>query len=226
MAPTNMSADDGTTSTSSSANQQGPSFKLADYIRTATQNYISRTTKIQGSENLTMKGKSIIQSNTIIHGEYTNSQIYIGRYCYIEDGVVLMPSVAPINMDPVLENRWSLLENILKVDNDTPPMNENEKVLPIVIGSHTHIGYNTRIYSTSVGSCVRIGNNCVLSPRSRVHDCCIIEDNSIVPDDMIIPPFSRFRGNKIVGTLPECSGSEFVDSCVQDYLAFVKNLED
>ena len=226
MAPTNMSADGGgTTNSPSTSPQKVPSFKSADYIRTATQNYISRTTKIQGPNNLTMKGKSIIQSNTIIHGEYTNSQIYIGRYCYIEDGVVLTPSVAPINMDPLLENRWSLSEN-KKIDNDTPPMNDNEKVLPIVIGSHTHIGYNTRIYSTSVGSCVRIGNNCVLSPRSRVHDCCIIEDNSIVPDDMIIPPFSRFRGNKIVGTLPECTGSEFVDSCVQDYLAFVKNLED
>ena len=224
MAPANMNADGGAISSSLSSQQQGPSFKSADYIRTTTGSFISRTAKIHG-QALTMKGKSIIQSNTIIHGEYTNSQIYIGRYCYIEDGVVIMPSVAPINMDPLLENRWSLSEN-KKIDNDTPPMNENEKVLPIIIGSHTHIGYNTRIYSTSVGSCVRIGNNCLLSPRSRVHDCCIIEDNSTVPDDMIIPPFSRFRGNKIVGTLPECSGSEFVDSCVQQYLTFVKNLED
>jgi len=48
-----------------------------------------------------------------------------------------------------------------------------------------------------------------------------------LPPDMVVPPFSRVRGSpgRIVGTLPECTGSEFVDSCVQSYENFVRELE-
>jgi len=138
--------------------------------------------------------------------------------------VVMTPSVVPISSDPLLSidsDRSSL------AGGDAPP-GENEKALPIIIGSHTQIGSNTRIQSVSIGSCVRIGSNCILSPRSKVHDCCIIEDGTVIPPDLVVPPFSRVRGSpgKIVGTLPECCGGEFVEGCVQDYLHFVNILED
>lgn len=133
----------------------------------------------------------------------------------------MTPSVVPISSDPLLTiDRPSS-------GGDTPP-GKNEKALPIIIGSHTQIGPNTRIQSVSIGSCVRIGSNCILSPRSKVHDCCIIEDGTVIPPDLVVPPFSRVRGSpgKIVGTLPECCGGEFVEGCVQDYLHFVKILEN
>jgi dynactin-5 len=74
---------------------------------------------------------------------------------------------------------------------------------------------------------VRIGKNCILSQRSKIFDCCVIEDGSVVTEDMVVPPFSRVAGSpaRIVGTLPESCGHEFVEGCVNDYCSFVKNLE-
>ena len=202
------------------------SVSKSDYIRTATQNYISRKANVLGAPNLTTKGKSIIQSNTTIHGDY-GAPIHIGRYCYIEQGVVLSPSVVPISNDPLLAIDNNNIENYNNIRRSPP--GKNEKALPIIIGSHTQIGSNTTVQSVTIGSCVRIGSNCTLSPRTKIHDCCIIEDDTVIPPDMVIPPFSRVRGSKvwkIVGMLPECCGTEFVDGCVQDYQTFVQRLED
>jgi len=104
---------------------------------------------------------------------------------------------------------------------------KHEKSIQLIIGSHTTIGTNSQICSLSVGSNVRIGKNCILSQRSKIYDCCIIEDGTVVPEDMIVPPFSRVAGvpAKVVGTLPECCGSEFIEECVNDYGMFVKQLE-
>ena len=139
----------------------------------------------------------------------------------------MIPSVVPISSDPLLAiDRPSSASG---GDDIIMPPGKNEKALPIIIGSHTQIGQNTRIQSVTIGSCVRIGSNCILSPRSKVHDCCIIEDGTVIPPDMVVPPFSRVRGSpvgKIVGTLPECCGGEFVEGCVQEYLQFVRSLED
>eukprot|EP00571_Detonula_confervacea_P012707 CAMPEP_0172298622 /NCGR_PEP_ID=MMETSP1058-20130122/1193_1 /TAXON_ID=83371 /ORGANISM="Detonula confervacea, Strain CCMP 353" /LENGTH=229 /DNA_ID=CAMNT_0013007903 /DNA_START=21 /DNA_END=710 /DNA_ORIENTATION=+ len=225
-----VSAPSGSRPEDQGSSSQGPennsssltrAVRKTDYIRTAAQNYISRSANILGAPNLSTKGKSIIQADTTIHGDF-GAPIHIGRYCYIEEGVVMILSVVPISSDPLLA-----IDRPSSGYYETPP-GKNEKALPIIIGSHTQIGSNTRIQSVTIGSCVRIGSNCTLSPRSKVHDCCIIEDNTLIPPDMVVPPFSRVRGSpgKIIGTLPECCGGEFVEGCVQDYLHFVRRLED
>ena len=83
------------------------------------------------------------------------------------------------------------------------------------------------IQSISIGSNVKIGRNCILMPRTKIHDNCIIDDDTILPPDMVVPPYSRVRGTpgKIVGTIPECWGGEFVEECVQEYLTFVRSLD-
>lgn len=162
-----------------------------------------------------------MQADATIRGDF-GSPIHVGRYCYIDRGVALVPTVVPVSSDPLLAT-----ERPSSGEDDNSPPGENERALPIIVGSHTRIGQNTRVRSVSVGSCVRVGRDCTLGPRSKVHDCCIIEDGTLVPPDMVIPPFSRVRGSpgRIVGTLPECCGGEFVEGCVQDYLRFVRSLE-
>lgn len=180
---------------------------MADaFIITTTQNYVSRTATIHNPSSVRINGKSIISSNATIHGD---GPIQIGRYCQIHEGVVIRPTMVPISNDPLLETK-------------------NEKALRVIIGSHTTIGENTTVSSLSVGSNVRIGKNCRLSPRSKVYDCCIIEDGTVIPEDMIIPPFSRVCGNpgRIVGMLPECCGHEFAEACVDDYMSFLRGLEE
>ncbi|KAL7508907.1 hypothetical protein ACHAXN_013013 [Cyclotella atomus] len=179
----------------------------SSYIVTTTQNYVSRTATLHNASSVRIKGKSIISPGVTIHGD---APIQIGRYCHIHEGVVIKPTAVPISSDALLDN--------------TP---ENERVLQLIIGSHTIIGENTTISSLSIGSNVRIGKNCILSQRSKIFDCCVIEDGSVVTEDMVVPPFSRVAGSpaRIVGTLPESCGHEFVEGCVNDYCSFVKNLE-
>ncbi|KAL3767843.1 hypothetical protein ACHAWU_007321 [Discostella pseudostelligera] len=208
---------------SSSSSSLSTSNKSSDYIITATQTYIARSATILGAQNLISNGKSLIKVNVTIHGNY-GSFIHIGRYCLIDEDVVLMPSVVPRSSDPLLAVVDRTSANYNK--NPQPP-GENEKALPLIIGSHTQIASNSHIQSISIGSNVKIGRNCILMPRTKVHDNCIIEDDTVVPPDMVVPPYSRVRGNpgRIVGALPECWGGEFVDECVQDYLTFVRSLE-
>ena len=197
------------------------SSKSSDYIITASQTYIARSANIHGAQNLISNGKSLIRANVTIHGDY-GSSIHIGRYCCIDEGVTLMPSVVPISSDPLLAvvDRTSV--------GSRPPPGANEKALPLIIGSYTQIASNTHVQSISIGSNVKIGRNCILMPRTKIHDNCIIEDETSVPPGMVVPPYSRVRGKpgKIVSTLPECWGGEFVEQCVQDYLTFVRGLDD
>lgn len=201
----------------------------SDYIVTASQSYISRSAKILVAPNLHSKGKSVIQKNVTVHGEF-GAPIHIGRYVYIDEDVEIVPSVIPTSSDPLLTISTNTDRSGSSSGSGSKimllPPTENEKAIPMIIGSHTKIGSNCTIQSIAIGSCVRIGSNCRISPRSKIHDCCIIENDTVVPPDMVIPPFSRVRGNpaRIVGTLPECSGGEFVEDCVQMYTGFVRDL--
>lgn len=191
----------------------------ADYIRTTTLNYVSRSALILNPSNVRIKGKTIVRSNVVIHGDY-GAPIHIGRYCHIDEGAVISPTIVPASSDPTAVTDGG------STSPDGPP-SSREKALPLQIGSHTQIGSNTKIRSLSVGSSVRIGSDCILSPRSKIYDCCVIEDGTVLPPDMIVPPFSRVSGNpgRIVGRLPECCGSEFVEACAHDYGVFVRSLE-
>lgn len=225
-----------------SANTTTTTDKASDYIRTAAQNYISRSAIIHGPKNLITNGRSVFRSGVIIHGEYEDASINIGRYVRLEEGVVITPCLVPKSSDPLLPSSLNNTENsnndetvdsksnTTDNNNSTPlssSQKKNEKAIPIHIGSHTYIGQNTHIAgSRSIGSCVYIGSNCILSSRSQVHDCCIIENETVVPSDMIVPPFSRVRGNpgRIVGMLPECTGGELVEARVCNYLDFVAGI--
>ncbi|KAL7446364.1 hypothetical protein ACHAXM_010150 [Skeletonema potamos] len=193
----------------------------SEYIVTASQSYISRSANILVAPNLHSKGKSVIQKNVTVHGEF-GAPIHIGRYVYIDEDVEIVPSVIPRSSDPLM----AISNTDRSATGMLLPPTENETAIPVIIGSHTKIGNNCTIQSISIGSCVRIGSNCRISPRSKIHDCCIIENDTVIPPDMVIPPFSRVRGNpaRIVGTLPECSGGEFVEDCVQKYTGFVRDL--
>ena len=73
----------------------------SDYITTASQSYISRSASILAAPNLHSKGKSVIQKNVTIHGEF-GASIHIGRYVYIDEDVEIAPSVIPALSDPLL----------------------------------------------------------------------------------------------------------------------------
>lgn len=252
---------------------------LSSYIRTTTQSYISRAAHILGPDRVHAKGKSVIRPSVRIHGDY-GAVVSIGRYCLLDEGVVIAPTVVDLevnfdeeeeeeettkkaknakenfpmsvasptgfssnhhrkNRDVILKRmRDQFLANLSppnsnhndsdksNADSNDQPNKPRQKALPLSMGSHTRIGRNTVVRSLSIGSNVHIGSDCLLYPRSVVKDCCIIEDGTVIPPDMVVPPFSRVRGvpGRVVGCLPECWGGEMAERCVEDFVGFVTDL--
>ncbi len=161
-----------------------------------------------------MKGKSIIYPNAHIRGDMTS--IRIGRYCSIGENTIIRPPSYQASLNKKGHNR------------DENPI----QFLPSLIGNHTRIGNNCVIESASIGSCVYIANNVVISKRVIVKDCCYIEEGTVIAPDMVIPPFSRVGGcpGKLMDddpylAIPESVAVTFVDDCIHQFNTFVEQLD-
>eukprot|EP00997_Jenningsia_sp_PLL12_P001405 NODE_1225_length_1228_cov_162.723494_g998_i0.p2 GENE.NODE_1225_length_1228_cov_162.723494_g998_i0~~NODE_1225_length_1228_cov_162.723494_g998_i0.p2 ORF type:complete len:114 (+),score=20.50 NODE_1225_length_1228_cov_162.723494_g998_i0:704-1045(+) len=77
---------------------------------------------------------------------------------------------------------------------------------PLTVGDYVYIGKNCIVEASSVGSHVVVGDNCVLGKWSTLRDCVRVLPNSVLPGDIVVPPFSVVGGNPavVVGTLNRC----------------------
>jgi carbonic anhydrase/acetyltransferase-like protein (isoleucine patch superfamily) len=97
------------------------------YIKTTTHNYVSRRAIIDGAKQVEIRGRSIIHEKVKVRGDL--SIIKIGRYVEIGSSTLLEPSQNPYNQD-----------------------NDNKKYIPMIIGSHSHIGKECTIQAAAIGS--------------------------------------------------------------------------
>ena len=156
-------------------------FSSKDYIVTSTGNRISRSADITKPQSLEIpSGRVVVKSNAKINCE--NSPVIINKYTTICEDTKLMPCMT------------------LQVTLEIQP-----KYIPMTIGSHCYIGKNCTIEAAIIGMCCYVGDNCVISARCVLKDYVYVEENSVVPADMVIPPFSYIRGSpaKIISEIPE-----------------------
>lgn len=132
------------------------------YIKTTTHNFVSRKAIIDGARQVEIKGRSILHDGVRVRGDL--AIVRIGRYCQVDSESVLEPSSHPL---------------------------DSTKYIPMVIGSHTHIGTGCNIKAAAIGSMVWIGNGVTLGPRVIIKDNCIIEDGVELGADTVVPPFTR-----------------------------------
>lgn len=183
-------------------------YDPAGYIKTFTFNLVSRGAFVLGAKRVQigdgtsdrMIGKTVIQPEVVIRGDLQS--VKIGKYCWIGDGTVLRPS-------------WRLLG----------PGDGGFKWFPLRIGSHVRIGKDCVIESAVIGSCVQIGEGCVLGRQTVLKDCCFIVPGTVLPEEMVVPPFAIVEGvpGRIVGELPETAAEEFKRDAIDEYKAIIKN---
>ena len=92
--------------------------------------------------------------------------VRIGRYCEINTRTALEPPPHPLDT-----SKW----------------------IPLVIGSHTHIGTNCEIQAVAIGSMVWIGHGVRLGPRVIVKDNCIVEDGAHLGAHPLLESRPRIR---------------------------------
>eukprot|EP00535_Pseudo-nitzschia_heimii_P007392 CAMPEP_0197183390 /NCGR_PEP_ID=MMETSP1423-20130617/7793_1 /TAXON_ID=476441 /ORGANISM="Pseudo-nitzschia heimii, Strain UNC1101" /LENGTH=187 /DNA_ID=CAMNT_0042633969 /DNA_START=35 /DNA_END=598 /DNA_ORIENTATION=- len=131
------------------------------YIKTTTHNYVSRNAIIDGAKRVEIKGRSMLHKGVRVRGDL--QIVKIGRYCEIGESTSLEPPKHPY---------------------------DKEKRIPMVIGSHTHIGKNCVIEGAAIGSMVSIGDGVKVGKRCIIKDNCVIESDVILADDTVIPPFT------------------------------------
>ena len=180
-------------------------FCPGDFIQTSAGNIVSRSAVINKATSVELPGgKCIISKDVVIRGDL--AAVQINKYSFVGIGTVLQPSF--------------LLPSTTTASTTTPP--QALRYIPLTIGSHCFIGSNCVIEAAIIGMGCTIGDNCVLSKRCILKDFVVVEAGSIVPSDMVAPPFSILSGSPavIVGEAAECSSSLIPSTAVARYRAW------
>jgi len=178
-------------------------FDSDAFIQTSSGNRISRKAAITNPQALEIpSGRCVIMHGVTIRCDL--SPVQLQKYSFIDAGTIVRPcSYIPL---PTAEQQAPTL-----------------KFVPMTVGSHTWIGKDCVIEAASIGMGCRLGDNVVLSKRCILKDYVYVEANSIVPPDMVLPPFAIVSGApaKIVGEMPESTSTQAQVDAVARFKAFI-----
>ncbi|EEA08157.1 uncharacterized protein CMU_011050 [Cryptosporidium muris RN66] len=159
-----------------------------EYIQTASGNIVCRKTILCGSQNIHLLGTCIIDQGVILRGDL--AVIRIGQYVILEPNCIIRPSFKRFK--------------------------EKYGSIPISIGDCVHIGENSIVMATSIGSNILIGDNCIIGHASIIKDNCIILPNTVISPDTVIPPFTEWSGNPGI-RLPESTSIKLQQDTIDYY---------
>ena len=175
------------------------SFVSSEYILTSTGNRIAKDAAISKPQALEIPGgKVIIKSKVSINS--SDTRVSLNKYSYISEGCMLLPS--------------------------TLTTGGATRHIPMTIGAHTFIGMNCRIEAAVIGNGCFISANCTVGPRVVLKDYVLLEPNTVVAADTVIPPFCVVAGNPgvIVGIVPESAVVLHTNAAITKYKSFIPNV--
>ncbi|KAI9886936.1 MAG: hypothetical protein M1823_001228 [Watsoniomyces obsoletus] len=200
-----------------------PKPTRGEYIETETGNKVSRRAYIQGTQNIILGGKTIIQSECTIRGDLhrtapsssssSSSSTATGGDTQAQQ--LSSSSSSSSNRHPpqptpqqnvaVSIGRYCILSSgcVLR-----PPCKTHRGVTsywPLKVGDHVFVGEGAVIEAASIGNHVRIGAGAVIGRFVIIKDGVRVVDGCVVPAGMVIPPFSIVAGQpgQVVAELPE-----------------------
>ena len=175
-------------------------FTAEDYIVTSTGNIISRKATICKPQTVEIPlGRCIICPDVIIRGDL--AAVQLNRYVLVGARTVLHPCYTT---------------------STSATGGKTLKFIAQTIGADTWIGEDCVIEAAVLGTGCIIERNCVLSKRCILKDYVHVLEGSVVPPDMVLPPFSIVAGNpaQIVGEMPESTSTLGHRAAVERYKAY------
>ena len=157
-------------------------FPSQDYLQTSAGNIISRKASIFKAQSVEIpQGKVVIKDNATVRGDLATVQL--NKYTIVCEGSILRPPYGIIS--------------------------GSFRFIPLTIGSHCYISKNCLVQAAVIGVGCYIGENAVLSQRCILKDFVRVEANSVVPPDMVVPPFAIVSGNpaRIIGEVSESTST-------------------
>ncbi|VDK49444.1 unnamed protein product [Anisakis simplex] len=142
-------------------------YDKSEYAVTATGNKVNRKSKLYGSQNIILNGKSILMKDCVLRGDM--NCIRAGKYCVVGERTVIRPSY----------KRFS----------------RGLTFFPVHIGDHVFIENDCVIMAAQIGAYVHIGHDAVVGRSVILKDCVQVLPNTVVSPDAVIPPFSIVGGN-------------------------------
>lgn len=145
-----------------------------EWIETTSGNRISKSAKICGSNQIVISGNSTINDNVLLKGDVNlagkhQTTIQIGKCCYLGMGAQIIPPVVKQEATETVHG-------------------------PVQIGAYSIVGEKSIIRLATIGSRVLIEPGCKLDNLSIVYDCCLIRRGTVIPPNMVVPPFSEVSG--------------------------------
>ena len=84
----------------------------------------------------------------------------------------------------------------IKLKKKKDPTSENKA--EIIIGDYIFIGEGCTIQAHKIGSFVNIGKNWIIKERCILSDWWMIEDDSVLESDAVVPSFTVYGGDPAV----------------------------
>jgi carbonic anhydrase/acetyltransferase-like protein (isoleucine patch superfamily) len=138
----------------------------SSFICTASKAYVSRQATIHNPSQLELPGgRCVIDRNCLLQTD--RASVSIGRYSYIEHDCTILP----------------------------PPFvgSDNPKYIRVSIGDYVHMSAHCHCQAAKIGNDCYIGHHVRLGQRVIVHDGCYLADYTTLPDDCVVPPFTRVQ---------------------------------
>ncbi|EGW32806.1 uncharacterized protein SPAPADRAFT_150049 [Spathaspora passalidarum NRRL Y-27907] len=113
------------------------------------------------------------------------SQISIESNCTISHNVILQGDTFTSESPTIQLGKYCYLDTNCRITPETTP---------VTIGSYVIIGVNTTVHSSTISNRVIIEGDCTIATSSVIYDCCIIRKGTVIPNRLVIPPYSEVSG--------------------------------
>ncbi|KAF4119994.1 dynactin 5 [Geosmithia morbida] len=206
-----------------------------EYIETDSGNKVSRKANLQGTQNIMLGGKAVIQPEVMIRGDLVRTAPSTSSSSSSSGGggsggaaagaagaaaaagggggggsAAPKAPTAPANTTAVAIGRYCFLAKGALLRPPGRMYRGSFTYMPLRMGDHVFVGQGSVVQAATVGSHVHIGRGCTVGQFAIIKDCVRILDGTVIPPNMVIPSFSIVGGQpaRLLGELPEGGGQE------------------